>query len=87
MIVKKEFVLKEVAGESIVVSTDSDAVDFSGMLVLNNAGTFLFHLLQKECSIDELVAKMLEKYDIDEKTARKDCLEFVEKLSKNNVLA
>jgi len=87
MIVKKEFVLKEVAGESIVVSTDSESVDFSGMLVLNSAGTFLFHALQKECSMDELVSEMLEKYNIDEKTARKDCLEFTEKLSKNHVLA
>ena len=36
--------------------------------------------------IDELVNKLLEEYDIDEETARKDTLDFIESLKANNIL-
>jgi hypothetical protein len=84
--IKKEFLLKQVAGENIVVSTDAKAVNFSGMLVLNKTGTFLFNLLQDDLSLEELVGKMLEKFDVDEFTAKRDCLEFVNKLRTNNII-
>lgn len=86
MKVKKEYVLRNVAGENIVVSTDAKAVDFSGMLVLNKTGVFLFKLLEKDISYEELVEKMVEKYSVDELTAKRDCLEFINKLRTKNII-
>jgi len=86
MKVKEEFVIREVAGENIVVSTDAKAVNFSGMLVLNGTGTFLFNLMQKDVSVDYLVDELMKKYEVDEKSARLDCLAFVNKLKEKNIL-
>jgi len=86
MEIKSEFILKNVAGENIVVSTDAKAVNFSGMLVLNKTGVFLFNLMKKDIEFDTLVKKMMKRYIVDELTAKRDCLEFVNKLRTNNIL-
>ncbi len=84
--VKDEYLLKEVAGEYIVVPVGKEAVSFHGVINLNETGKFLFENLTKPISILELVSKLTEEYDVNEEQAIKDVKLFVETLIKNNVL-
>ena len=86
MKLKEGFVLREVAGETIVVPTGS-ALDLNMMITLNGSGKFLWEKLAQGIETDELVAALLEEYDVDETTAKAHVASFVEKLNANGFLA
>lgn len=87
MKVDKEFVLREIAGDNILVPVGKTALDFNGLITLNEVGAFLWGKLQDEITIDELVEKVLDEYEVDEETARKDILEFVGYLKDAKVIS
>ena len=86
MKLKEGFILREVAGEIIVLPT-GDELDLKMMITLNGTGRFLWELLEKETSEDALVKALLAEYDVDEETARKSVQAFVNKLNENGFLA
>jgi sensor domain CHASE-containing protein len=58
MRLKKGFVLRNVAGETIVVPTGSD-LDLNMMITLNDSGKFLWEKLEQGAEEAELVAAVL----------------------------
>jgi hypothetical protein len=80
MKLKKDFVVRSVAGSNIVVPTGAATVDFNGIMTLNETGMFLWELLEKGAEKDELLKALLSEYDVDEATAKKDIENFIEKL-------
>ncbi len=80
MKIKDGFMLRQVAGSYIVVSYGKRAVDFNGMITLNGTGAFLWNKLEKGATKEELIAALLDAYETDEKTARRDIEMFVQKL-------
>ena len=80
MKIKVGFVLKEVAGECVVISTDSD-LDLNGIINLNSTAKTLWLALDKGVdNLDELVGALTAEYDVDESTARRAAENFVAKL-------
>jgi len=77
---KTSFLLREVAGKQVVVPLGKAAVDFPGMLTLNNTGVYLWQLLEQEQTEDALVQAVCGRYDVAEATAREDITEFLKKL-------
>lgn len=86
MKLKEGFVLRSVAGETIVVPTGS-ALNLNMMITLNGTGKLLWERLEKGAETEELVAALLEAYDVDEATARAHVAAFVEKLNGHGFLA
>ena len=80
------FIIREIAGEVIAIPTGDVAHDFSGLMLLNETGQFLFGLLQSPQTKTSLVTALLEEFDTDELTAQNDVEEFLETLKTNNVL-
>lgn len=80
MKIKKDFMLRQVAGNYIVVPVGAASVDFNGMLTLNETGAFLFKSLQEGTDRDNLVSSLLEEYDVDRETAEQHVDKFIEKL-------
>lgn len=87
MKIKNGFVLRQVAGNYIIIGTGDEAVDFNGMITINETGAFLWKLLEKEISREELAEKMLSEYDVDRDTAEADIDEFIEKLRSSKLLS
>ena len=81
MKIKDGFMLREVAGSFIVVAVGEAVKNFNGIINLNETGAFLWKLLEKGATKEELTAKLLEEYDVDEKTAENDVNTFINKLS------
>jgi hypothetical protein len=67
---KQGFMLRNVAGKDIVIGVGEAAVDFNGLISLNETGAFLWKILENGAEYDELVQKLLAEYDTDEKSAR-----------------
>ena len=86
MKLKDGFVLRTVAGDTIVVPTGS-ALDLNMMITLNDTGKFLWEKLEKGAETEDLVAALLEEYDVDETTAKAHVAAFVEKLNDHGFLA
>ena len=86
MKIAEGFLLKSIAGANVVVPTGSNTVSFGNVITLNETGVFLFELLEKETTEENLVASMLKEFDIDETTAKADVAEFVGKLKEAGLL-
>jgi len=80
MKVKFGYIMREVAGNIVVVPIGTSAIDFSGVITLNETGAFLWKLLENEISEQELLSSMLKEYDIDEEIAKVDISTFLTKL-------
>ena len=86
MNLNKDFILRNIAGESILVATGSATQDFNGMITLNEVATFILENID-ECEREEvLVEKVLEEFDIDEETARSDVREFLNQAIKFGIV-
>ncbi len=86
MKLKKNFILREVAGTFLVVAVGDAVKDFNKAINLNSTGAFLWKQLEKEVTEEELVDKLLEEYEIDRETAKKDILGFLQRLREANLL-
>lgn len=86
MRIEKEFVLREIAGDYIIIPTGSTVLEFNGLITVNEVGVTLWNMLQEEVTMDELVAGILTEYDVSEEVARKDIQEFLDTLTQNGIL-
>lgn len=86
MKIKEGFLLREVAGQTVVLPTGDD-LDLNMMITLNDTGAFLWQKLQEDTNQAGLVSALLEEYDVDAETAGKAVAAFVEKLEANGFLA
>lgn len=87
MRVEKEFVLREIAGDYIIIPTGKTVLEFNGLVTVNEVGVSLWKMLQEEVTFEELVAGILEEYDVEEVVAAEDIREFLDKLIDSGILA
>lgn len=80
MKIKQGFILREVAGNFIVVAVGNAVKEFNGVINLNETGAYLWKKLQDGADEEGLVKALLEEYEVEEDLARKDVKAFVEKL-------
>ncbi len=86
MQIKNGFMLREIAGQSVVVPLGSRVVEFNGIMTLSESGAMLWRKLEKNASVDELVDVLLIEYEVDKNTAQKDVEEFVGSMVSNCIL-
>ena len=84
MKIKEGFLLRQVAGETVVIPT-GETMDLNMMITLNETGTFLWEKMQEETTEEALTAALLAEYDVDEKTAAEAVSGFVAKLNENGI--
>ena len=77
MKIKKGFLMREVAGENVVIAVGAAAKEFKGMIRLNPTGAFLWKLLEKDTDEAAMVNAMLDAYDTDKETAENDIRAFI----------
>ena len=86
MKIKDDFVMRKMADTTVVVPVGSNAIDFNGMINLNETGAFLFEILQQGATNDKLVSKLLDEYDVSREQACKDIDIFVKKLKDADII-
>ena len=86
MKLKDGFLLRQVAGQTVVLPIGGD-MDLNMMITLNDTGAFLWEKLQNDTDEAALVSALLGEYDVDEATAKQAVAEFLAKLSANGFLA
>ena len=86
MKIKDGFTLRNIAGSDIVVPVGNASKTFNGMITLNDSGAFLWSALQKDTTIDEVVAKLTGEYEVSTEQATADVQKFVAMLRENNLI-
>ena len=86
MKLKEGFVLREIAGECVVVATKSD-LDLDGMITLNSTAKTLWLALEKGAEFDELVKALTDEYNVDQDMACRAVESFVAKIKELGFLA
>ena len=84
MRIKDGFELREICGEHVILSHGMDNIDFSKIISLNETAAFLW---KEAVGEEELTATLLEAYEVDEETARKDVAQVLAKWREIGLLA
>ena len=86
MKIDKKFVLREIAGEYIIIPTGKTALDFKGLITVNEVGVSIWKMLQNDVTLEELVQGILNEYEVEEEVAREDIQEFLDALIAGGIL-
>lgn len=81
-----DFLYRSLAGQNVLIKVGSDAMDFTGIITLNDAGKFLWDSLESDTDIDTLAELLIDKYGIDKETALSDVSDFIENLRENGCI-
>lgn len=85
MKLKPGFVLREIAGETVVLPT-GDKLNLNVMITLNQTGKFLWSRLENDVSIEQLVEDVLSTYETDVDTANNAVRAFIAQLNEYGFL-
>ena len=78
----KDFVLRKIADEYIIVPTGKASQIFNGMITVNDVAAFIWENIDDSKDKNEIVNKVLKEFDVDEKNAREDVYGFISDLLK-----
>ncbi len=81
------FKVRKVAGENIILLQGKTNGDMTRVVAFNESALLMWDSLQgKDFTIDDAVAVLLDNYNVDEATARKDAERWVETIRENGLL-
>ena len=81
MNVKLDFVLREIAGETLLVPAGKTALDLNGMLTLNETGAALWRMLPEAADAEALTQGLLQEFEVyTAEQVRADVEEFLARL-------
>lgn len=86
MKVKREFVLREIAGDLLLVPTGKTALDLNGMMTLNEVGAEIWKMLPEVEDEEEIVQRLLKEYEATAEQIRPDVVAFLGKLRELNII-
>ncbi len=86
MKIREGFAKRNIAGSEIVVPVGKNALQFNGMITLNETGAFIWDCLKSETTKQEIVNSLLEEYNVEEQKASADVDKFLALLSENGLL-
>ena len=86
MKIKDGFVVRELAGQSIVVALGEASKTFNGMIKLNDTGRLIWDMLAQGKSRDEIADKFIAEYEVERAIAERDIDAFIEVLQGADIL-
>ena len=86
MIIKKELIKREIAGDTILVPVGKTVLDSNGLFVLNELGAFIWDLLPEVEDEDAICKVILAEYEVSPEEAAQDVAEFMTMLRKMEII-
>ena len=75
-----DFMLRDIAGEVILVPTGAATQQFNGMITLNEVAAFIWKNLDEYESREILVDQIMDEFEVDREPATRDVIGFVSAL-------
>lgn len=87
MKLKYNFVTNNVAGKTVAVAVGDDLANFGGFIKMNDTGAFIFELLKKEVTKEEIVTAVMNEYEgVTKEELEKTVSDFIKQLQKSGVI-
>lgn len=86
MKLKKKFMIREIVGETILIPIGVSNNHFNGIITINELGKFIWENLESSKDEEDLLHKILEEYEVEEKEAKEDLDEFLDKLRQVDII-
>ena len=83
---KNKFLLREIAGEFLLIPLGSSSKQFNSIITMNETGAFIWRLLEKGMSVQEVARALTEDYDVSFDTAVSDNDKFINELQRKYIL-
>ena len=85
--IKDGFVLREGAGQAVVIATGEASEGFHGMVKLNGTGKRIWQGLTEGRTDDDIARDLAQEYGVSPERAAADVREFVEQVREAGFLA
>lgn len=86
MKLRGEFVIRQVIDEVLAIPVGDMALEFNGMIMLNDVSRVIFECLSDDTSAEEIISAVTEKFDVTADQAGADITEFIDKLREINII-
>lgn len=83
---KKEFMLREIVGEAVLIPTGETAAQFNGLISVNELGRFIWENYENAKDEDELLQRILDEYEVEKDIAKTDLDEFLQTLKDAEII-
>ena len=83
---KKEFIEREIVGETVLIPTGETAAHFNGLISVNELGRFIWDNYENAKDEDDLLEKILDKYEVEKEVAKADLDEFLQTLKNAEII-
>ncbi len=80
MEIKKQVILRSVAGEHMLIPVGETVFQYNGIFMLTESGKFLWENIEKGVEVEQLKQLLMDEYGIDFDVASADVDEFIEML-------
>ncbi len=86
MKIKDGFLLREVAGNYVVIAVGEDAVNFNSIITVNEIGAYIWNKINEGKNEEAIADDIIGEYSIDRDTALKDIGEFANQLREAGII-
>ena len=81
MKIKDGYVLRDIAGDTVVIATGEISKTFHGMIRLNSTGKEIWEILSSgDLSEDEVIAEMTKRHDAKPEEISEGVIAFISKI-------
>ena len=86
MRIKEGFVLRQVAGQTMVIATGEASKDFHGIIKLNATGKEIWQGLTDDLSKEQIIEKIVAQYEVEVEKATEDVEAMIKQMTEAGFL-
>ena len=86
MKIKNEYIMRNIAGDDVLVHIGKTVNDFNGLIILNEMAKFIWEKMIEVDNEEELLNCILDEYEVEKDVAKADLDEFLNILRENNII-
>ena len=86
MKIKGTFVMRDIAGDIVIVPVGETALSYNGMITTTATGAVIWKALETDCDRETIIRTLLDNFDVDYETAAADLDEFLGNLRQHGMI-
>lgn len=86
MKLKGEFVVRQVMDDTVAIPVGQTALQMQGMILLNDVSRVIWQCLEQATDLEAIVDALTQAFEVCDRQAREDTLEFLDKLRQLQLL-
>lgn len=86
MKINGNYVLQEIGNDFVLIPTGNNPDNYQGMCTFNETGAFIWHQIERNKGVEDMLDAVVKVYDVDRDGARKDVNLFLDRLENINII-